>query len=73
MIGSGKATSIKYFAQKAFSLVGLDYKNFVRIDKRLFRKNKNKILIADISKAKKMFNFRIKTNIDELINNNVKK
>ncbi len=67
VIGSGKATSIKYFAQKAFSLVGLDYKNFVRIDKRLFRKNKNKILIADISKAKKMFNFRIKTNIDELI------
>ena len=64
MIGSGKNTSIKYFAQKAFSLVGLDYKNFVRISSR---KNKNKILIADISKAKKMFNFRIKTNIDELI------
>ena len=44
VIGSGKATSIKYFAQKAFNHVGLDYKNFVRIDKKLFRKNKNKTL-----------------------------
>ena len=53
VIGSGKATSIKYFAQKAFNHVGLDYKNFVRIDKKLFRKNKNKTLVADIRKAKK--------------------
>ena len=67
VIGSGKATSIKYFAQKAFNHVGLDYKNFVRIDKKLFRKNKNKTLVADIRKAKKMFNFRIKTSIDKLI------
>jgi len=67
VIGSGKATSIKYFAKKAFDYVGLNYTKYIRIDKKLFRKNKNKILIADTKKAKKSFNFKIKTNIDKLI------
>ena len=67
VIGSGKAVSIKYFAKKAFDYVGLDYKKFIRIDKKLIRKNKNKTLVADISKAKKFFNFKIKTDINKLI------
>jgi GDPmannose 4,6-dehydratase len=67
VIGSGKAHSIKYFAEKAFNYVGLDYTKFIKIDKKLIRKNKNKTLVADTKKAKKLFNFKIKTNIDKLI------
>ncbi len=67
VIGSGKAISIKYFAKKAFDYVGLDYKKYVRIDKKLYRKNTNKTLVADTSKAKRIFNFKIKTNIDKLV------
>tara|TARA_B100000767_G_C19672747_1_gene496002 strand:- start:106 stop:1083 length:978 start_codon:yes stop_codon:yes gene_type:complete len=67
VIGSGKATSIKYFVKKAFAHVGLNYEKYVFIDKKLLRKNKNKTLVADTRKAKKFFNFSVKTNINDLI------
>lgn len=67
VIGSGKAYSIEFFVKKSFEYVGLDYKKYVFIDKKLFRKNKNKTLVADTSKAKKFFDFKIKTDISKLI------
>ena len=67
VIGSGKSFSIKYFVKKCFEYVGLDYKKYVYVDKKLIRKNKNKTLIADTTKAKKHFKFKNKTNINDLI------
>lgn len=67
VIGSGKATSIKFFAKTAFEYVGLNYEKYVRIDKKLFRKSKNKTLVADTKKANRIFNFKIKTDIKKLI------
>ena len=67
VIGSGRAHSIEYFAKKCFEYVGLNYKKFILIDKKLLRKTKNKTLIADSSKAKKNFKFKIKTDINKLI------
>jgi GDPmannose 4,6-dehydratase len=67
VIGSGKSNSIEYFAKKAFSYVGLNYKKYVEIDKNLIRKAKNKTLVADTKKAKKYFNFKIKTDLNNLI------
>lgn len=67
VIGSGKAYSIKYFAKKAFEYMGLNYKKYISIDKKLIRKSKTKTLVADIRKAKKYFKFQPKTNILNLI------
>lgn len=67
VIGSGKAHSIEYFVKKSFEYVGLNYKKYVQIDKKLFRKAKNKTLVADTRKAKKLFNFKVKTDINKLI------
>ena len=67
VIGSGKAYSIEYFVKKTFAYVGLNYKKYVFIDKKLLRKAKNKTLVADTSKAKKFFNFKIYTDINKLI------
>ena len=67
VIGSGKACTIEYFAKKCFDYVGLNYKKFIFIDKKLLRKTKNKTLVADTSKAKKKFKFKIKTDINKLI------
>lgn len=63
VIGTGKAYSIEYFVKKCFSHVGLDYKKYVFFDKKLLRKTKNKTLVANTNKAKKIFKFRIKTPI----------
>lgn len=67
IIGSGKQTSIIDFVKKSFNYVGLDYKKYLKIDKKLFRKGKTSSLLGDISKAKKILNYKVETNINELI------
>ena len=67
IIGSGKCHSIEYFARKCFQYVGLNYKKYLRINKKLLRSSKTTTLIADTSKAKRIFNFKIKTDVDKLI------
>ena len=67
IIGSGKKTSILEFVKRCFNFVGLDYKKYLTIDKKFFRKGATKTLVADNSKAKKDFKFKIKTNINDLI------
>ena len=67
VIASGKSHTVEYFAKKCFQYVGLNYKKYLRINKKLLRKSKTVSLIGDTYKAKKRFNFKNKTNLDELI------
>ena len=67
VIGTGKIYSVEYFVKKCFQYVGLNYKKYIKIDKKLFRPSKTRNLIADNKKAKKELDFRINTNLDSLI------
>ena len=67
IIGSGKSYSVEYFLKKSFEYVGLNYKKYLVINKRLLRPSKNATLVADTSKAKKTFNFKSTTSINKLI------
>ncbi len=67
VIGSGKNNSVEYFVKKCFQYVGLDYKKYIKIDKKLFRPSKTRNLLADTSKAKKDLKFKLKTDLDGLI------
>jgi len=67
VIGAGKAHSIQYFVRKSFEYLGLNYKKYLKIDKKLIRKVKNKTLVADNKKAKKFFKFKPTTSLDKLI------
>ncbi len=67
IIASGKAYSVEYFVKKCFSYVGLNYKKYIKINKKLFRVKKNSTLIGDTKKAKKFIKFKNKTNIEKLI------
>ena len=67
VIGSGKNNSVEYFVKKCFQYVNLDYKKYVKIDKKLFRPSKTRNLLADTSKAKKDLKFKLKTDLDGLI------
>ena len=67
VIASGKSYSVEYFAKKCFQYVGLNYKNYLKVNKKLLRPSKTVSLIGNTKKAKKAFNFKIKTNLDELI------
>ena len=67
VIGTGKNTSVEKFAYESFKYVGLDYKKYLKVDKKLLRKNKTKDLIANLTKTKKILNYKVKTDIKELI------
>ena len=62
-----KTTLIEDFVKKCFSFVGLDYKKYVIIDKKLFRPSRTVSLVGDTNKAKKILKYKVKTNLDKLI------
>ena len=67
IIASGKSYTVEYFVKKCFEYVNLDYRKYLRINKKLLRPSKTVSLIGDTKKAQKTFNFKIDTNIDKLI------
>jgi len=67
IIGSGNAYSVEEFVKIAFNLVNLDYKNYLKINDSLLRPSKTTTLIGDISKAKKMFDFKNEYSLNSLI------
>jgi GDPmannose 4,6-dehydratase len=67
VIGTGVNTSVEKFTSECFKFVGLDYKKYLKVDKKLLRKNKTKDLEANLTKAKKILKYKVKTNIKELI------
>ena len=66
-IGSGKSYTVEEFCRKVFEYLNLDYKKYLKINKKFLRKGKNSNLKSDISKAKKTFGYNPKTNLDKLI------
>ena len=67
VIGTGINTSVEKFAQECFEFVGLNYKKYLKIDKKLLRPAKTKNLKANYKKAKKILNYKVKTKIKDLI------
>ena len=67
VIATGEVYSVEYFVKNCFSYVGLNYKKYLKINKKLLRPSKTNILTGDTKKAKKMFNYKIKTKLKDLI------
>jgi|TARA_B110000902_G_scaffold172432_1_gene196123 GDPmannose 4,6-dehydratase len=72
VIATGKQYSVKDFAKEAFKCAGLDYKNHVKISKKLFRPAEVNTLLGDYNKAKKILNWEPKTTFKELVADMVK-
>lgn len=67
VIGTGKPHSVKEFLENTFKYVGLDWKEYVRIDPRYFRPTEPETLIADISKARQKLGWNPKIRFEELV------
>ena len=67
IIGTGKNTSVEEFTKECFKYIGLNYKKYLKIDKKLLRSNKTRNLKANLNKTRKILKFRAKTDIKELI------
>ena len=67
VISTGKQYSVRDFTKLAFRHVGLDYKKFVEIDKKLQRPSEVDTLLGNCNKAKKKLKWKPKYNFKGLV------
>lgn len=68
VIATGEHRTVREFAKKAFACVGLDYRNYIKVDKELFRPADVKVLKGNPSKARKELGWNPrKTSFDDLV------
>jgi len=67
VIATGEIHSVKEFAEMAFSHVGLNWKDYVKIDKTLYRPAEVHELRGDSSKAMKILGWKPKVNFENLV------
>ena len=67
VIATGKTTSVRDMCKIAFDYLGLDYKNYVVIDKSLFRPAEVEILIGNPVKAEKHLGWKAEVGLEEMI------
>ena len=77
VIGTGKTHSVKDFIKLAFSHVNLNYNNYIRIDKKLFRPKDKVVLKANFNKAKKLLKWKptitFKSLVKEMVEHDLNK
>jgi GDPmannose 4,6-dehydratase len=67
VVGTGETYSIKYFAENAFDILGLNLDKYLKINKEFFRPAEVDLLVADSTKIKKEIGWKAKTKINSLI------
>ena len=72
VISTGKQYSVRDFAKAAFKTVNLDYKRYIKIDKRLERPAEVQTLLGSCSKAKRVLKWKPKYNFQALVKDMVR-
>ena len=72
VISTGKHYTVRDFAKYAFSLVDLDYKKYVKIEKKLYRPSEVESLLGNCKKAKKELNWKPKYDFKKLVEDMVR-
>lgn len=67
IIATGEPHSIREYVEKAFEVVGLDWQEYVKVDKRFFRPLDVPCLVGDSSKAKRKFGWAPKIKFNQLV------
>ena len=67
VIATGQSHSVREFVELAFNEVGLNYKDYVIVDKQFYRPVDVNVLQGDTSKAKKVLGWGPKTSFEELV------
>lgn len=67
VIGTGVTRTVEDLVDTAFGLVGLDWHQYVEMDKEFIRPAEVDLLVADPSKAKKILSWEPKTSFEEMI------
>ena len=72
VISTGKHFSVRDFTKLAFDLVDLDYRKYVKVNKKLYRPSEVESLLGDCKKAKKILKWKPKFDFKKLVKDMVK-
>jgi GDPmannose 4,6-dehydratase len=76
VIATGISHTVREFAETAFSLVGLNYADYVVVDPRFYRPTEVDILVGDSSKARKELvwtqQYSFKSLVEEMVMEDMK-
>ena len=67
VIGTGKMHSVKDFAKLAFSIAGLNYKKYIKFNKKLLRPSEVETLRANYRKANKLLKWKPTVKFKQLV------
>ena len=67
VIGTGEQHSVEEFLEIAFRFVGLNYKDYIKIDKKFFRPAEVETLLADPTSSEKILGWKPKTKFEDLV------
>lgn len=68
VVATGETHTVKEFVELAFKRVGLDYKKYVKIDKKFLRPAEVDVLVGDASKIRKKLKWEPEVSFKELVN-----
>jgi GDPmannose 4,6-dehydratase len=67
VVATGETHSVREFCELAFAVVGLDYRDYVKVDERFYRPAEVDLLIGDATKARKVLGWKPKYTFQELV------
>jgi len=67
VVGTGETHSVQEFCDKAFSYLGLDYREYVKQDPRFYRPAEVDLLIADPTRVRQKLGWSPEVDFDGLV------
>jgi GDPmannose 4,6-dehydratase len=67
VVATGETHSVREFLEEAFGYVGLDWKDFVKVDPKYFRPAEVDVLLGDSTKARTVLGWKPKVSFKQLV------
>jgi GDPmannose 4,6-dehydratase len=67
VVATGETHSVREFCELAFSIVDLDYRDYVKVDERFYRPAEVDLLVGKASKARRVLGWEPKTTFRDLV------
>ncbi|HXM47113.1 MAG TPA: GDP-mannose 4,6-dehydratase [Pyrinomonadaceae bacterium] len=67
VIATGETHSVREFCEQTFAVVGLDYRDYVKVDERFYRPAEVDLLVGDASKARRVLGWEPTHSFQDLI------
>jgi GDPmannose 4,6-dehydratase len=67
VVATGETHTVREFCERAFGEVGLDYREYVKVDKAFYRPAEVDLLVGDASRARRVLGWTPRCGFDDLV------